>query len=124
MKSVDGNPSALEAAGQLVGKENVRKLGFAVTAPTMDTEIPEIEACPQVGRGGYVDDPGRSPRFQQIKEEIREKEIREVIQSKRHLDAIGTDLPSQEQASRIVDEHIQARIALAIFLSKTSHFFL
>ena len=126
MQDVGGDPTALQAARQLVGEHHVGQLGCVVgTLPRvllLTLQVVEVEATCRMRAGRHGDDPGWGAGFEPVEQQVGEQKRREVVEREGVLQAIGGDVPVRPEPADVVDQHVQPRIPLERFACEAAYF--
>jgi hypothetical protein len=111
MHAVDGHARSVEPAGQLVGEQHVGELGLVVgrlaSVPTLALEIFELDASCRMRSRGDVHDPRRGALLEEVEQQRRQQEVREVVQREGHLQPVDRHASIPEEGSRTVHKDVE-----------------
>ena len=111
MKCVDRDSVTCQAAGQLVGEQQIGELGTLVGQPSvvaaLALQVIEVQSYTAMRFGRDVDDARRRRRPQRRQQQMSEEEVVEVVECERHLDRIGGQAAPAKQSTGVVDQHVE-----------------
>jgi hypothetical protein len=127
MHGIDRDGRATKPPRQLVGEQEVRQLRLVVRLEATVPSAPPLQVVPaqssrQVVPGRrHVDNPRRTGAAHDVQKQRRQEKGSQVIQRQGQLDAIHTLPAVHEQATRVVDQHVNGLITLPDAACEPAH---
>ncbi len=125
MHAVDCDTGAGQTPCELVRVHEQRELGLRVRAPDIvapaQLQIVQSDATRRMRIGADVDHTRGRAGFELVEQQVGEQERRQKVDRHGHLHAIDCFVSPEQNHPRVVDQHMQLRIARSARLGQLAH---